>query len=221
MLRAAVGPPRDGVRGIDIMANNLSTRNILLALRMNDLSYTADVPLSGRIRGEIGGDGFPTFLSGRIVADAGQIIDRKVPDYPMTIDRAEFNIDWDANRRTMVAPFQVVSGANRLTLLAHLEPPNDVVPHWQLGFSGGTVLLSGGEGEPPLIFNRVAVRIRFDTNNRKILLERADIGNGETGLAGSGSIDYSGAEPRLVFGMAGTPMPVLALETRVADHRGA
>lgn len=212
MLRAAVGPPRDGVRGVDIMASNVSTRNILLALRMSDLSYTADVPLSGRIRGEIGGDGFPTFLSGRIVADAGAIIDRKVPEYPMTIDRAEFNIDWDANRRTMVAPFQVVSGANRLTLLAHLEPPNEVVPHWQLGLSGGTVLLSGGESEPPLIFNRVAVRIRFDTNNKKILLERADIGNGETGLAGSGSIDYSGAEPRLVFGMAGTPMPVLALK---------
>lgn len=212
MLRAAVGPPRDGVRGLEIVASNVSTRNILLALRMNDLSYTADIPLSGRILGEIGGDGFPTFLSGRVMAGAGKIVDRKVPDYPMTIDRAEFNVNWDSTRRTMVAPFQVVAGANRLTLLAHLEPPNDVVPHWQLGFSGGTVMLSGGESEPPLIFNRVAIRIRFDTNSRKILLERADIGNGETGMAGSGSIDYSGAEPRLALGLAGTPMPVLALK---------
>lgn len=212
VLRAAIGPPRDGVRGLDILANNVSTQNILLALRMNDMSYTADVPLSGRIRGEIGRDGFPTFLSGKVVAEAGEILDRKVPEYPMQIDRAEFNVEWDANRRTMVAPFQVLSGSNRVTLLAHVEPPNDQVPHWQLGLSGGTILLKGEESEAPVIFNRVAVRVRFDAAAKKILLERADVGNSETGIAGSGSIDYSGPEPRLALGFAGTPMSVSAFK---------
>lgn len=212
VLRAAIGPPRDGVRGLDILANNVSTQNILLALRMNDMSYTADVPLSGRIRGEIGRDGFPTFLSGKVIADAGEILDRKVPEYPMRIDRAEFNVEWDANRRTMVAPFQVLSGPNRVTLLAHVEPPNDQVPHWQLGLSGGTILLKGEENETPVIFNRVAVRVRFDTAAKKILLERADVGNSETGIAGSGSIDYGLAEPRLALGFAGTPMSVSAFK---------
>ena len=43
----------------------------------------------------------------------------------------------------LVAPFKIVSGANRITLLAHLEPPNDSVPDWQMGFSGGTIVLAG------------------------------------------------------------------------------
>ena len=153
MLRAAIGPPRDGVRSLDIVADNVSTQNILLALRMNDMSYTADVPISGRMRGEIGRDGFPTFLSGKVIADAGEILDRKVPEYPMRIDRAEFNVEWDANRRTMVAPFQVVSGPNSITLLAHLEPPNDQVPNWQFGLSAGGargMIVLKGENEAPV-----------------------------------------------------------------------
>ncbi len=86
----------------------------------------------------------------------------------MTIDRAEIGVEWDAARRTMVAPFQILSGTNRVTLLAHLEPPNDRVPHWQLGSeSGGTILLATPDNErKPLIFNRVAICVRFDTDRR-------------------------------------------------------
>ena len=34
------------------------------------------------------------------------------------IDRAEISLDWDATRQALVMPFQVVSGGNRITLLA-------------------------------------------------------------------------------------------------------
>lgn len=212
MLRAAVGPPRDGVRSLDIAANKVSTKNMLLAARLSDMSYTADLPVSAVIRGEIGRDGFPTFLSGKVAVGAGEILDKKVPNYPMTIDSAELSIDWDANRRTMVAPFRLVSGANRITSLMHIEPPNDQVPHWQVGLSGGTFLLRASESEPPVIFNRVGVRVRFDTAAKKILIERADIGNSETGIAGSATIDYSLDEPRLALGFAGTPMSMYTLK---------
>src|SRR5262249_60891528 len=33
LLRVTVGPPENGVRSVDIRANNVSTKNILLALR--------------------------------------------------------------------------------------------------------------------------------------------------------------------------------------------
>ena len=145
-LRASIGPPRRRRARPRVSASNVSTQNILLALRMNDMSYTADIPISGRIRGEIGRDGFPTFLSGKVIADAGEILDRKVPDYPMRIDRAEFNVEWDASRRTMLAPFQVVSGPNSITLLAHLEPPNDQVPHWQFGLSAASAWHDRAQG---------------------------------------------------------------------------
>jgi hypothetical protein len=44
-----------------------------------------------------------------------------------------------------------------------------------------------------------------------VLLTQADISNGEIGVAGTGSVEYSG-EPRLTLGFAGTPMSASALK---------
>ena len=210
-LHVVVGPPANGVRSIDIRADKVSTTNILLALRMKDLTYSADLPVSGELKGELGRDGLPTYFRGKIIAGAGRVIDSDTPDYPMAIDAAEINVEWDSARRVLVAPFKIISGPNRITLLSHLEPPNDSVRDWQLGFSGGTIVLAGNDAEPPLIFNRIAIRLRFDTDNRRVLLTQADISNGEVGIAGTGSVDYA-SEPRLTLGFAGTPMSMSALK---------
>jgi hypothetical protein len=210
-LRVVVGPPANGVRSVDVRADKLSTTNILLALRLKDLTYSADLPLTGELKGELGRDGLPTYFRGKITAGAGNIIDSDTPDYPMAIDSAEMNVEWDAGRRVLAAPFKIISGQNRITLLAHLEPPNDSVADWQLGFSGGTIVLAGIDNEPPLIFNRIAIGMRFDTDKKRVLLTQADISNGEIGIAGTGSVDYS-AEPRLTLGFAGTPMSASALK---------
>ena len=210
-LRVSVGPPANGVRSVDVRANKVSMTNILLALRVKDLTYSADLPLTGELKGELGRDGLPTYFRGKLTAGAGHIIDSDTPDYPMAIDSAEINLEWDSGRRVLVAPFKIISGANRITLLAHLEPPNGTVTDWQLGFSGGTIVLAGADDEQPLIFNRIAIGMRFDTDKKRVLLTQADISNGEIGVAGTGSIDYSG-EPRLTLGFAGTPMSAAALK---------
>src|SRR3979411_679407 len=129
----------------------------------------------------------------------------------MASDSAERSFEWDSGRRVLVAPFKVISGPNRITLLAHLEPPNDSIPDWQLGFNGGTIVLAGIDDEQPLIFNRIAIGMRFDTDKRRVVLTQADVSNGEIGIAGTGSVDYS-AEPRLTLGFAGTPMSASALK---------
>src|SRR5258705_13683345 len=105
----------------------------------------------------------------------------------MGIDSAEMNVEWDSGRRVLVAPFKIISASNRITLLAHLEPPNDAVSDWQLGLSGGTVVLAAIDPEqPPLIFNRIPTGLRFDTDNRRVLLTQADIPNGRVGIARTG-----------------------------------
>ena len=210
-LRVTVGAPANGVRSVDIRADKVSTSNILLALRMKDLTYSAELPLTGELKGELGRDGLPTYFRGKLVVGAGTIIDTDSPDYPMAIDSAEVDAEWDAGRRVLVAPFKIISGANRITLLAHLEPPNDSVSDWQLGLSGGTILLAGIDNSPPLIFNRINVGFRFDTEHKQVVLAQADISNGEVGIAGTGSIDYAN-EPLIKLGFAGTPMSASALK---------
>jgi Protein of unknown function len=210
-LKVLVGPPDNGVRTVDIKADKVSTSNVLLALRLKDLTYMADLPMSGELKGELGRDGLPTYLRGKINVGAGNIIDTDTPDYPMAIDSAEVSLEWDADRRVLAAPFKIISGANRITLLAHLEPPNGVANDWRLGLSGGTIVLAGIDSEPPLIFNRISVNVHFDTEGKRVLLSQADISNGEIGIAGTGSVEYSG-EPRLKLGFAGTPMSASALK---------
>ncbi|NPU63782.1 hypothetical protein HL667_02100 [Bradyrhizobium sp. 83012] len=211
LLRVLVGPPANGVRSIDIKADKVSTSNILLALRLKDLTYMADLPLTGEIKGELGRDGLPTYMRGKLNIGAGSIIDTDTPDYPMAIDQAELSMEWDAGRRVLVAPFRVISGANRVTLNANLEPPNDVNNDWRLGLNSGTIVLGAIANEAPLIFNRISINVRFDTEGKRVLLTQAEISNGEIGVAGTGSVEYAG-EPRLKLGFATTPMPVLAMK---------
>ncbi|WFU13829.1 DUF3971 domain-containing protein [Bradyrhizobium sp. CB3481] len=210
-LKIVVGPPQNGVRSVDLRADKVPAANILLAMRVKDLTYSAELPLSGELKGELGRDGVPTYLRGKVTAGAGHLIDSDTPDYPMPIDSAEMSVEWDAGRRVLVAPFKVVSGANRITLLGHLEPPNGATTEWQAGLSGGTILLAGTDNEPPLIFNRIAIGMKFDTDRKRVTLTQADISNGEIGIAGTGSIDYAN-EARLQLGFAGTPMSASALK---------
>ena len=210
-LKVVVGPQQNGVRSVDLRADKVPAANILLAMRVKDLTYSAELPLSGELKGEFGRDGLPTYFRGKVMAGAGHLIDSDTPDYPMPIDSAEMSVEWDAGRRVLVAPFKVVSGANRITLLGHLEPPNGATTEWQAGLSGGTILLAGTDNEPPLIFNRIAIGMKFDTDRKRVLLTQADISNGEIGIAGTGSIDYAG-EARLQLGFAGTPMSASALK---------
>ena len=210
-LRVTIGPSVDGVRSVDVLADKVSTSNILLALRLKDLTYKADLPLTGKLKGELGRDGLPTYFRGRIFAGKGPIIDTDTPDYPMQIDSAEIDVEWDSARRVLRAPFKVISGANRVTLTARLEPPNGNRMDWQLGFSDGLIQLAGIDDQPPLVFNRIDIRVGFDTDHKRILLTQANISNGEVGVAGTGSIDYAG-EPRLTLGFGATPMSASALK---------
>src|SRR4029079_9992954 len=79
------------------------------------------------------------------------------------------------------------------------------------GFSGGRIVLAGNDNEQPLIFNRIAIGLRFDTDKKRVLLTQADISNGAIGVARTGHIDYS-REARLPLGFAGTPMSASALK---------
>jgi len=212
-LRLGVGAPQNGVRQVELTANKVPTRHLLAAARLKDFSYTTEgMLLSGEIKGEVGRDGLPTFLGGAMSIGKGSIIDRATPNYPMAIDLIEARFDWDAGRRVMVAPFQVISGSNRVTSLAHLDAPNEVMPNWQLGLSGGTIVLAGPKGENPVIFNRVAVRLRFDTEHRRIIMTQCDISNGEVGVAGSGAVDYSLPAAQVQLGLATTAMPASTLK---------
>ncbi len=214
MLRAIITPGTHGHRIIDIETEKVSAKDLMLALRLGEGQYEAHIPLSARIRAEVGPDGIPRMVDGRIVAEKGFIIDAEETLARIEIDRAEFSLDWDALRHALVMPFQIVSGGNRITLLAQLDAPREAGAPWGVKVTGGTVVLSSAAApkERPVILNRFLVRLRVDPDKQRVDVEQGEFGNMELGFALSGHLDYAGSEPRLVLGVAGNRMSVSAMK---------
>jgi hypothetical protein len=224
VLSAAMRPVGEGVRAVGIEARNVSSSDILLAMRYEG-PIEADLPLSASVRAELSSDGTLQRLQGQIVADEGTIIDREGEHTQVKIDRADIRFNWEARQRALVIPFQLISGANQFTLLATLEAPADQDGVWLLNVARGDpvidpIILASAKtpDQEGIALNRVAVRVRIDTGRRRIDLEQGDFGRIDTrpsqnvAVAVTGNLDYSGSELRLAFGVAGTRMPMSVMK---------
>jgi len=208
-LTAAIKPIADGYRSIALEARQVSANDLMLAGRLGNGSVQINLPLSASLRGEIGPNGVPQSLTGRIVADAGSIGDADGADGTIDIDHAEFKVSWDGTSRVLAVPFQILSGGNRITLFGQVEAPAQAPGPWLFRIGGGSVVLnSPGTQSEPLILNRIAVAGQFDPVKKRFTVDQADLGNGGVGLALSGNMDYSSGEPRLATGLAVTRMSV-------------
>ena len=65
--------------------------------------------------------------------------------------------------RALVVPFQIVSGGNRMTLLAQLEAPREAGGAWGMTVTGGTIVLAvRRHDDEPLMLNRILLRAKLD-----------------------------------------------------------
>ena len=221
VFSAAMRPLGDGVRAVGIEARHVSSKDILLAMRLNEGDLDVDLPLSASVRAEISSDGTLRRLQGQVFADAGTITDHAGDNVTVKIDRADVRFNWDARQRVLLIPFQIQSGGNQFTLRAALEMPADQKGVWLFNMARSDPVIdpiilatAGKSDEEGFAFNRVAVRARIDTVRHRIDLEQGDFSRVDTrpaynvAVAVTGSLDYSGAVPHLAFGVAGTRMPM-------------
>ncbi|HEY1745969.1 MAG TPA: DUF3971 domain-containing protein [Xanthobacteraceae bacterium] len=210
-LAATVTPTRQGFRKFQLEARKVSISDLILASRLDDPGLKIDAPLSASVSGEIGPDGLPQNLTGRVVADAGLLGDSGGDG--VAIDRAEFKFNWDAGTRLLSVPLQILSGGDRFTLMARVEAPQQPSGVWSFSIGGGAIVLAGSDAaSEPLVLNRIAVSGRYDAAKERLVVEEGDMGNTNVGVAWSGTLDWSSGVPRLAAGFAGTRMPVDALK---------
>ena len=225
VLSAAMRPLTDGVRAVGIEARKVSMHDILLALRVNTDDFGVDLPVSASIRADVLADGTPQVVQGQLFTERGTIVDRNNDKVNLTIDRADVRFNWDSQRRNLVIPFQVQSGGNQFTMRATLDTPQEQPGIWLINLTRGdsvidpVILAPGGSSDDEgVALNRVAMRLKVDTNRKRIDLEQGDVSRIDTrashsiGLALTGRLDFGGKEPHLAFGVAGTRMPVYALK---------
>ena len=82
VLSAAMRPLADGVRAVGIEARKVSTRDIMLALRLNEGSIDVNMPISASIRADVLADGTPQVVQGQLYTDPGTIVDHDNEKFP-------------------------------------------------------------------------------------------------------------------------------------------
>ena len=104
-----------------IEARKVSTRDLILALRLNQGNFDIDIPLSASVRAEISREGVPQAVQGQLVAEAGTIVDQSNDKLNVNIDHADFRFNWDNRRNSLLVPFQVQSGGNEFKCVPRLS----------------------------------------------------------------------------------------------------
>jgi hypothetical protein len=213
-LNATVTPRAEGRRFVDAIVRDVSPKDVLLALRVGTGEVQADIPVSAALRAEIDRDGVPQMLEGRILAGAGTIRDIRDPDSLILIDEAQIELRWDAANRRLLVPVDLHLGASRITLYSQIEPPRERSGLWSFAIVQGSLLLASEERTraPPLLLDRVNVRAKFDPVKQRLDFEQAEIRGVSAGAVLSGMVDFSGDEPLVNFGVAGSRMIVPAFK---------
>jgi hypothetical protein len=206
VLVAAVKPTGQGSRTVQLEARKVSIRDMLLAMRIETGRVEADLPVSASLRAEIASDGTPQIANGRVLIGPGVITEAGEVETRIPVDRLEANLEWDSERRSVVSPFQFVSGGTRMTLVAHAEAPLEADGPWSLGLRGGSIVIASENAEEALLLSRIAVRGKLDPIKRRFDIQLAEVAGMDVNIATSGFVDFSTADPRLVLGMAARNM---------------
>lgn len=212
-LTATVAPRGEGKRAIEAVIRDVSPKDILLALRVDDDTLDADVPISAIVRAEVSADGALQTAEGRIIGGAGFIGAGNAPASRVLVDEVQLELHWDPANRVLHLPFNLHSGANRISLLGHVRAPAQPGGAWNLAIDRGMMVLGGAERtrEPPLVLDRVAVRAHVDGAKHQFVIDQGELSGMATGVAFSAALDYAD-EARLTMGMAATRMTVLTLK---------
>jgi hypothetical protein len=199
-IDAVATPMRGNRRSLRLEARRVPARDLLLALRFADLPIKADLPVSVRLHAEIGAAGALEELQGAVVAETGVVGGEGDGQATIPLQHASINFEWNAARRALLVPLQVVLDGNRFTLLGRVDAPVNPLDPWRVQLGGGSIVL-GADTRTPLVLNRIHVNGRFEPNKQAIRIDNAELGNAETGLALSGGYFYTDA-PRLRVGLA-------------------
>jgi hypothetical protein len=135
----------------------------------------------------------------------------KDPEARFRIDDIQLQARFDPQRKaTIIEPFMIQAGANRLAFSAMIEAPKGDERQWAVTVPQGLVFLNTGrQGDAPLVLDRINARGVFDSLQQRLIIQQGSLAGASVGGAFSGSLTF-GAKPMLALGIAASEVPTSA-----------
>lgn len=211
-LNASISGLNDNERAIELVARDISPRDLLAPLGLADVGKIEGVPLSAILRARLSGEGLAISAEGRINVGAGRLGPADTDSDRLDIVDGTMAIRWEpARRAVIVEPFQLLTKTGRFTLVGMAEAPETEDAPWKISIPAGQIVASPDGKESPVVLDRVLLRGSFDPARKHLQLEHGELSGRTAGVALSGGIDFD-RKGRLMLGVAGSRMTVSALK---------
>lgn len=181
-------------------------------------------PVSGRIAGHLNARIGP---DSRLAAGEGRIEARdllitlprkqdpgKPADGPISIDRLQLALGWDAQKRALlIEPSHIRGKGGQGGFTGALTAPAGAGAPWLIDVKGRDVLLAGENvGDPPLRLDRVDVAASFDPAKGVLDVGKAQFLGPTARAAATATVRFEGQSPAVKLGLVTEPMPTSAVK---------
>jgi hypothetical protein len=202
------------LRTLDINLSNLTLSELKLVAGMRDAGFDFSMPLSAQINVTLGRDNLLVAASGRFATGSGIFKLDDKDHVPVHIDQIEGTFEWNASsRRFDLNRTFLIAGDTRFAVAGSVTPPAVGSQAWQI--SGRTVERSVYAAEQPsnkpILVERAILDARLIPSERRLLIDRLDMGGPDLALSGQADLQLTDQGPHLRFTGRATSMPAVAV----------
>ncbi|GGF65582.1 hypothetical protein GCM10007301_26670 [Azorhizobium oxalatiphilum] len=208
-LVANIGPARNGERLVDLQLKDVSTRDLVQAFSQDLKRFYMDTPLGATLRARLATDGRVLAAEGGLSLGAGAIGNGEEVEERFHIDYAQARLTLDpATRSITLLPLVAAKNQNKVALKGLITVPDLTSQPWPYTISPVDVTLAGPEmAEPPLVLDQLVIAGRFTPWDRRLLIERGELGNASGNLSFTGMFDFGVPAPYVQIKAIGSRMP--------------
>ncbi|MFG1478092.1 DUF3971 domain-containing protein [Xanthobacter sp. V4C-4] len=211
---ARIAPAREGERAVEVVVNDVSTRDLVQAFSQDHRRFYMDTPLNAKITARIALSGALKAAEASLSLGPGAIGNGEEVQERFVIDSARLTARLDPERRVIVLdPIVATKNENKVALNGEVTVPARARDNWPFAIAQTRVVLAGPEmSEPPLVIDQVQVAGAFETASRQLVVERGLLGSKAGSFSFTATFDFGAAVPSLRMNGAASPMPVATVK---------
>lgn len=207
---ARIAAARDDERAVEVVVNDVSTRDLVQAFSQDHRRFYMDTPLNAKLNARFALNGDLKAADAIVELGAGAIGNGEEPQERFVIDYARIGARLDPERRVIVLdPIVAAKNENKVALTGQVDVPARARDPWPFTIVQREVVLAGPEmSEPPLVIDQVEVAGNYDTASHRLIVDRGQLASKVGSFAFTATFDFGAAVPNLRMQGVGSSMPV-------------